>query len=94
MTTCPHCKGDPDYRTISTAPGFPVQKCGTCGGTGAVTDDHWNRIVDGEVARSMRTVHDESLREMAKRVGSTPAKLSDMEIGRIAVDWPLYEKAT
>lgn len=91
MPICPHCFGHPEYRTISTAPGFPVEKCHTCKGEGTVTEEHADRILDGQTARAMRMSRDESLREMAKRVNRTPAQLSDMEIGRAPVQWSIYE---
>lgn len=89
MKTCLTCKGDKEYRTIDTL--FRVQKCPDCNGAGEIDDARYYRIQQGAELRRARMERDESMREMAKRIGVNPATLSDMEAGRTEPDFTLYK---
>jgi ribosome-binding protein aMBF1 (putative translation factor) len=87
---CPECKGKGCYhsqRFVNSTSGCRYEEgereCGTCKGTGSITDDHAERIKQGEARRRDRISRDMSLREEAKRLGIKPSELSDIERGRV-----------
>lgn len=60
--------------------------CHHCAGTGRWTPERHARWEAGQAMRAERIARDESLREAAKRLGISPARLSAIETGRAALD--------
>ena len=90
MIKCSNCKQRPvfiaQHRVVfSNAAPLPhllPPECDTCHGTGEVTTEHAERIVEGEQLRRDRVSRGVSLREEAVRLGVTPRELNDREFGR------------
>ena len=55
---------------------YRTMKCPHCEGTGQL------KLYDGAVLRAMREQAKMSLREFAKRLGFSPAYISDIELGK------------
>jgi len=89
--TCPTCDGEKIVFVFADghrADGSPIhdngpRKCSTCAGTGEITDEHAERITEGQRMRLERIGNGLTLREAAHLAGTTPAKLSALEQGRI-----------
>lgn len=60
--------------------------CHDCDGTGQWTAERHARWQAGQKMRAERLARGESLREAAKRMGITPAKLSVTEAGRAVLE--------
>jgi hypothetical protein len=86
MSTCPDCKGRGKIAAfIDTADGGWFDDsltCSRCKGLGAVSPEQetWTHI--GGTHRTWRVAQFESYAECAKRLGVSPAELSNMEHGR------------
>lgn len=90
MTICPSCKGK--RPSLAMVDGYRDGKrfgemrelaCLTCNGKGSITAEHLERIAQGRRMRDDRVARGISLREEAKRLGISPAELSDREHGRL-----------
>ena len=56
--------------------------CSQCRGSGELSDEQRSRIEDGRRRRDDRVARGLNLRDEARRLGITPAELSDIEWGR------------
>lgn len=89
MQTCPECKGEGKYysrRFVNRVGGCTYnegeQICSTCVGYGSITDEHAERIKQGEARRRDRISRHVSQREEAAQLGIEPSELNDIERGR------------
>lgn len=88
--TCPECDGAKQNTAlvcgVRDGRRFCDQRnltCGTCGGTGVITEEQAARIKEGRRLRNDRVARGVSQREEAARLGITPQELSKREAGRI-----------
>lgn len=80
---CPECNGRGEFNVIACPGGeYKLVACALCRGDGYVSEETANWRNEGAELRAQRVARGESLREMARRTGIGPAKLSDMEHGR------------
>lgn len=83
MKPCPFCAGAGKIRGFG-CPGFRHVEidCVECFGSGEVPASREEAITEGERRRQDRIAREVSLRDEAKRLGISPAELSDIEAGR------------
>lgn len=87
---CSHCSGRGftiELTRIATqTAGLDCQwlkrDCGTCGASGEISRETYERIERGHALREARIARLESLRDAAARLGVTPERLSQIEWGR------------
>lgn len=84
--SCPECSGRGHSAAfISAESGHrfePELRCDFCAGSGKITAEQAGWLVRGRQMRNARVERHESLREVAIRLGLTPAAMSAMERGR------------
>lgn len=79
---CPRCDGA--GKTFGMAcPGFvPVEmECLVCHGAGAVSQETVEQVAEGRAIAKRRISKDLSLRELAKKLGVRPTRMSEIERG-------------
>lgn len=84
--TCPDCHGKGTIAAFVDREddGYfaPALRCLRCKGEGTISAQEAEWITRGRVCIDRRRASEESLRDMAKRLGMTPAEASAMEHGR------------
>jgi DnaJ-class molecular chaperone len=82
--TCPECKGEKHHLALA-CPGARLLKmpCHVCQGSGEVSEEQAQWIIEGERMRKDRRNRGLTLRREAERRGMKPVELSDMEWGRV-----------
>ena len=85
---CPRCSGDGGGMAhinrgldISTH-SFEWVECRTCEGLGAIDRERAAMIEEGQKWRNARVARGETLLEMSRRFGMSPADISAIEVGR------------
>lgn len=88
MKKCPFCRGNKGA-TCHVNTGLDSSKhywkwfdCEQCGGTGEVTEKHYNHVIAARLKRVERSERNETLLDCAKRLGISVAELSAIESGR------------
>lgn len=91
--TCPNCAGEGGGQAFVNR-GEDISKhsvewitCRTCNGDGKITDERAECIAAGKRMRDVRVAKQETLLVASRRMGISPAELSDVEHGRAP---PLY----
>ena len=88
--TCPECKGAGETQGIG-CPGFIpiVLPCRLCGGTkeekgeGQILQSRYEGYIGARKLRDKRVSCEVSLREMAKKIGVSSLRISDIERGYV-----------
>jgi hypothetical protein len=90
--TCPKCHGKGTEWGFA-CPGFSAHEfpCFCCNGSGNISADQAERMVEGEGARKARIQRRVSLREEATRLGVKPSDLSMWEVFGRALPSPHNE---
>ena len=85
-TTCPRCNGAGTVAafvdTSDTGYFDPALRCSLCLGEGHISATHADWLSRGNAHYKARVKRGESVRECARRLGMSAAKLSGMEHGR------------
>lgn len=83
--TCPHCQGRQRcvvHLNTTTGGRWEIRDCSTCDGTGLISREHADRIIEGERRREDRKARLMTLRQEAEYLGISPQELSRIENGR------------